>query len=395
MRIAASCALAIAFVSARVAWPHAATSNTVLFDREIVAILNDHCVMCHAERALASPLSTYEQTWLARAAVHREVLAHRMPPWPAVQGIGKFANANALTLRETRFVVSWVEGLGPRNAGEVFLNVQGSAARAEIQARTGFAAWRLGAPDATVELPAAASGEPVAIGARLRAQRVVIDLGLDSERRLRALEYRPADRGALHAAVFMVEQTGQWLATWTPWYGYRELPEGAAFRLPAGARIVAELHTATESPANAELGELGLYFAKPSAQRESTDIVLEASAVAAAGAQRRRLHAEIEVATELQALALWPQLPAGAESLEVAVRRPDGRIEVWLYALHIPLDWPTAFVLATPAELPAGSRLSITAYATNTLDLADQRLRLTVSTLSAAASADANDPSPR
>jgi hypothetical protein len=389
VRIAASCVLAIAFFSARVAWPHAATSNTVLFDREIVAILNDHCVMCHAERALAFPLSTYEQTWLARAAVHREVLAHRMPPWPAVQGFGKFANANALTLRETRFIVSWVEGLGPRNAGEVFLNVQGSAARAEIEARSDYRAWRLGAPDTTVELPGTASGEPVATGARLRVQRVAIDLRLDSERRLRALEYRPADRSALHAVVFTVEQTGQWLSTWTPWYGYRELPEGAAFRLPAGARIVAEIHTATESPSNDGLGELGLHFAQPSARRESTDVVLEASAVAGADAQRRRLHAEVEVATELQALALWPQLPAGAESLEVAVRRPDGRIEVWLYALHIPLEWPTAFVLAKPAELPAGSRLSVTAYATSTLDPAEQRLRLTVSTVSAAAN-DAN-----
>ena len=384
MRTALACALlAIAFAYWRIASPHAATSNTVLFDREIVRILKDHCVMCHAEGGRAFPLSTYEQTWLARAAIHREVLAHRMPPWAAVQGYGKFANANTLTLRETRFIVSWVEGLGPRNSGTVFLNVQDSAAaRGEIEARIDFAAWQLGAPDSTVALPAAATRAATTTEPRLRVQRVVVDLGLDSERRLRALEYRPVDRSALHAAVFTLEQTGQWLATWTPWYGYRELPEDVAFRLPAGARIVADIYTAADRPSIAELGELGLYFGAPGARREPSDIVLEASAVVAAGVQRQRLHAEVELANDVQALAIWPDLPAGTESLEVAVLHPDSKIEVLLFALHIPLEWPTPAILATPAALPAGSRLSVTAYSSNARNApAEQRLRITVSTV--------------
>ena len=40
-----------------------------------------------------------------------------MPPWAAVSGYGQFVNENVATLRETQFLVSWVEGLGPRNAG--------------------------------------------------------------------------------------------------------------------------------------------------------------------------------------------------------------------------------------------------------------------------------------
>ena len=351
--------------------------------------------MCHAEGGPSFPLSTYEQTWLARAAIHREVLAHRMPPWAAVPGYGKFANANTLTLRETRFIVSWVEGLGPRNAGTVFLNVLDSAAaHAEIAARIDFAAWQLGAPDSTVALPAAARAPTVE--SHLRVQRVVVDLGLASERRLRALEYRPADRSALHAAVFTLEPTGQWLATWTPWHGYRELPEDVAFRLPAGARIVADIYTGADLPAAAERGELGLYFESTGARREPSDVVLEASAVAPAGAQRQRLHAEVALAQGLEALALWPELPTGTESLEVSAVHPDGRIDVLLFALHIPLEWPTPAILAKPAALPAGSRLSVTAYSSNARDApAEQRLRVTVSAVSADAAAGATGASAR
>ena len=111
-----------------VAWPrpvqsHGSLTTTVLFDREIVRILNERCVMCHAEKGLAFPLVTYEQTWLQGRAMRSSVLRRHMPPWSAVAGYGEFINDNHLTLRESQFLVSWVEGLGPRNAGKVFLNV--------------------------------------------------------------------------------------------------------------------------------------------------------------------------------------------------------------------------------------------------------------------------------
>src|SRR5258707_9498840 len=126
---------------------HETLTTTVLFDREIVRILDKHCVMCHAENGPSFPLETYEQTWLQKRPIHASVIARHMPPWSAVPGYGQFANDNSLTLRETQFIVSWVEGLGPRNAGTVFLNVTGaSAAPKEVRAHTDFGHWQLGEP---------------------------------------------------------------------------------------------------------------------------------------------------------------------------------------------------------------------------------------------------------
>ena len=92
-------------VAAGIAWPdrvlsHGSVTTTVLFDREIVRVLNDHCVMCHMEQGLAFPLETYEQTWVRRQPIRTSVLRRHMPPWAAVPGYGTFANANSLTLRE-------------------------------------------------------------------------------------------------------------------------------------------------------------------------------------------------------------------------------------------------------------------------------------------------------
>src|SRR5215471_7879171 len=113
-------------------WPfsslaHETLTTTVLFDREIVRILNKHCVMCHTENGPSFALETYEQTWLQGRKIRTGVIARHMPPWAAVPGYGEFVNDNSLTLRETQFMVSWVEGLGPRNSGTVFTNVVDSS----------------------------------------------------------------------------------------------------------------------------------------------------------------------------------------------------------------------------------------------------------------------------
>ncbi len=111
-----------------VLWPQAACSHaqvttTVQFDREIVRVLDNHCVMCHVERGLAFPLITYEQTYAARWQIRMDALNGHMAPWAAVAGYGDFANDNALTQPEVDFLVSWAESFGPRNDGAVYSGV--------------------------------------------------------------------------------------------------------------------------------------------------------------------------------------------------------------------------------------------------------------------------------
>src|SRR4030095_3688695 len=226
--------LAIGWIlSPRVALSHGSLTTTVLFDREIVRILSSHCVSCHMDGGLAFPLSTYEQTWVRGRSIRTAILRHHMPPWPAVPGYGEFVNDNRLTLRETQFFVAWVEGLGARNGGTVFLNVHapGAGARRAVRAPAHVGHWQAGEPDLVRSLEA--SRVETQRGDFVR--RTLVDLQLTSERRLTALEYLPGDRRVVRAAVFSVESTGQWLGSWTPWYGQTKLPDGVAIRLRPGS----------------------------------------------------------------------------------------------------------------------------------------------------------------
>ena len=402
----ASGLLALSIVCA-IVWPrpvqsHGSLTTTVLFDREIVRILNQRCVMCHSEDGLAFPLATYEQTWLRGRSMRASVLRRHMPPWPAVAGYGEFVNDNRLTLRETQFLVSWVEGLGPRNAGKVFLNVVDPTAAApqEIRATVHSNHWQLGEPDLTKGLPAAASevnsianpGTQTAQAQDSRTRRVVVDLGLTAPRHVRALEFLPGDRRRVSAAIVSVEGTGQWLGTWTPWHSFVRLPDGVAYRLPARSRLVVDVHYRGSIDTTMDGGTLGLFFsaALPSSRPESripdresripnpesrvanagvktaTDLVLDARADRA-GRASGALRASVRVPVDTHVWAIQPEIVAGLSSLEVSARRPDGGTDV-LLALNEPsVEWPTPYLLKTPRLLARDTELFVVARSSTSL----------------------------
>jgi hypothetical protein len=362
-------ALAAAVCWSRAASPHETVNTTVLFDREIVAILNRHCVMCHVEKGPSFPLETYEQVWLQKRKVSAAVLARHMPPWPAFSGYGRFANENVVTLRESQFVVSWMEGLGPRNAGKVFTNTSAAGAlapQAAIKAHADFDTWPLGVPDLVRELESVTVEpmRPNSVG------RIVIDPGLTADRRLRALQYRPGDRRAVRAARFSVLETGQWIGSWTPWYGYMKLPQGTAFRLPAGAHIVAEIAYRSAGERVVDRGTLGLSFDPDASSKSVSDLIIDAT-----GAMRLRGEATLGADTTL--LALRPDVVPGISSIEVSARRPDGGTEVLLFAKDPSTDWPTPYIFAEPVTLRRGTTLAVTAYGSAT------NVKTTISTVRA------------
>ena len=372
MKKAVPVIVALFVVGSWVFWPphgltHVTTTNTVLFEREIVRILDVHCVACHVGRGLAAPLVTYEETWLSRDPIRAAILARHMPPWAAVPGYGEFANDNGLTLRETQFVISWVEGLGPRNAGEVFLNVRDPDEAPEApEASADFDRWELGEPSLIRTLEA----RVVEPEQEERVERIVIDLELTSERRVRGIEFKPGDRRIVRGATFFVDGTGQWLGSWTPWHGFVALPGGVTYSLGPGTRVLAEIHYGTSDERVVDEGRLGLFFSDEpaTALSMSPDLVLEVRGEVPAGATMQRFRSETPIDDGTRILSLLPQLDPGIQSLEVSLRRPDGGTEILLFAKDIRLDWPTPYIFREPVVVPPGSLLRATAYFENASD---------------------------
>jgi hypothetical protein len=346
---------------------HGSITTTVLFDREIVGLLERRCVSCHNAGGLSFPLSTYEQTWIKRLSMRTEVLRRHMPPWAAVPGYGEFANDNGMTPRETQFLVSWVEGLGPRNAGSAFLNVPGVQAAAPVRALARAVGWQLGEPD----IAQAVESVAVPPSADAVVRRAIVDLRLTEPVLIGAIEFLPGDRRRLRAAWFRVESTGQWLGGWSPWYGFAKLPPGAAFQLPAGARISAEFQFAAGAEPVADVGTIGLFRARNGAVVPADLVVAARSTPGRPRLQR----GSVRLVSDTSIWALAPEIPPGTRSLGLSARRPDGSTEVLLLVERPSVDWPTPYLLKSPVRLTRGTELQLALES----DVRASATRLTVS----------------
>jgi hypothetical protein len=230
-----------------------------------------------------------------------------------------------------------------------------------VRAHAEFGAWHLGPPDLVREIGA----------------RTVIDLELKSDRSVRAIEYVPRDRRAVRAATFTVQESGQWIGSWTPWHGFVELPKSTSFRLPAGAHLVADIQYAAGSEPVADRGTIGLFFESQPGSKTVSDLVIDAKG-------ETRAHGETTIAAETTLLALRPDLASGVTSVEVSARTPDGRIDVLLFAKNFQKEWPTPYIFANPVVLRAGATLAVTAYGGD--------VRLTVSRVSSGPSRRTSTP---
>jgi hypothetical protein len=339
-------------VLAGLVWPRAAASHnpvttTVAFNREVAKVFEAKCVQCHADGSLAMPLITYEESRPWAVAIKEEVLARRMPPWPAARGFGSFANDVGLTSRELDFVISWADGGAPKGTMEPPAHVDHSSH------------WMLGNPDRIVT-----ASEAVAIeaGAPVGFRRIVLDPQLTEDRWIRGLDYKPGDRRTTRAAVLKIADTGQLLGGWAPWRFGVEFPVGSAVRIPAGAKISVEVLYQAAPENTTDKPSVGLYFAEPDAVRPVRQITFAAPMVEKRGTSQHRVKLEAALTADTNLIELWPQMTPGARSLELKVKRPDGSIDVLLWVRQFRRGWATSFAFAQPLVLPKGSMLQATAY---------------------------------
>ena len=84
-----------------------------------------------------------------------------------------------------------------------------------------------------------------------------------------------------------------------------------------------------------------------------------------AGAERYRVKASYKIREAAEAIAIRPLLFPFAKSVEVTARRPDGTVEVLIWAKDYRYDWQPEYYFKNPVPLPTGTRIEVTAYLDN------------------------------
>src|ERR1044072_4930873 len=94
---------------------HEPVTTKIRFNKEIVRILQDHCLACHQPGSNTKVfLHNYASARPWAKAIKEEVLERRMPPVQAVKGFGRFEDDYGLTQHEVDQIVAWADGGTPK-----------------------------------------------------------------------------------------------------------------------------------------------------------------------------------------------------------------------------------------------------------------------------------------
>jgi hypothetical protein len=331
---------------------HKAITSPYNFNDHVFPILRDRCSRCHFPDGPA-PMSllTYNEALPWAESMREQLVGERMPPWyadplgPVVKG------GHSLTPRELDILVTWATGGTP----------QGDLDKKPAPVPTP-PQWRSGAPDLAIKMDAA---HTVPAGTMEENAEFTLPTGLTDTKWVKAVDLVPGVTSMVRDAVVMIEN-GPVLAAWVPGHDTIAAPSGAAFKLPAGAKLRLQIHYKKnwqdEQNAKTDRTTIGLYFTdEPISGRSIEALTVDAPGAGAQGesAEPRTLSRSLTTASRV--LALRPSVDQPYASVDVEAVLPTGR--------HIPLllmraprpEWPRRYWLAEPVELPQGTTFEVTA----------------------------------
>ena len=326
----------------------------VTYSKQVARILNDRCVACHRPGEIAPfALTTYKQAAGWAETIAEVVSDGRMPPWHASPEYGKFRNDARLTDDEKRLIAAWVaDGAPEGNAGE----------RPEMP-RFAEGGWRIPKPDLVVELP-----RTVEIPAQgvLPYQQFVIDPKLDHDVWVRASQVRPGNPAVVHHLVVFLLPPGQretnpvdfdFLAAYSPGMPPRELPPGTAKVIPAGARLLVQVHYTPHGTPQTDRSIIGFTFADPTTirKRMTSIAAIDFKLRIPPGAADYQSASEHRFNQDYILYALLPHMHLRGKSFRFEATYPDGRREILLDVPRYEFDWQNAYILEEPKPMPEGT----------------------------------------
>ena len=257
----------------------------------IQPMMQRHCTGCHTEGAIAPfALDRPEQVSHVAEFLQHSMQTRLMPPWPPAPGCGDFQDPRIMLDEELETFERWIEqgkAVGDED-NQVVWQPDGGLPSDE--------------PDLTLDM--GVDYRPVPTSGQTDDYRCfVLDPGLEEDEFVNSLQTRPGNPLlAHHVIVYVVPETAfgevetllaederpgydcfgspryagaQMVAGWVPGTVRQPLKEGFGVRIPAGAKLVVQMHyTTVNDREGTDRTEVDLYFVDRQHFSQPKEIVL-------------------------------------------------------------------------------------------------------------------------
>jgi peroxiredoxin len=333
-------------------------NSPVTYTEHVAKILNERCVNCHRPGEIGPfSLTSYEDA-VGWAEMIAEVTANnRMPPWHANPEHGKFRNDARLSDAEKKTIQDWVAHGAPQGDPKLLPEppkfVEG---------------WQIGEPDAVFYM----SDTPARIPAKgeVRYQYFQVDPGFKEDKWVVAAECRPGNRAVVHHIIVGIAQPNgagrkvgdvhsEWLTATAPGARPLLLTDGHAKLIPAGSKLVFQMHYTPNGTPQTDRSCVGLKFcdAKDVKYQVGTDKAAFQGLRIPPGDPNYKVEAYHQFNRDMKLLALFPHMHLRGKSFRYTAIYPDGTEEILLDIPRYDFAWQNAYEFETPKLMPRGSKL--------------------------------------
>lgn len=339
----------------------------VTYSNQIVRLFNKRCMECHRTGEVAPfTLTSYEDVIGWEDTILEVIADNRMPPWFANPEHGSFSNDARMTEEEKQLIRTWIKNGMPE--GDT------SQVPEPPQFVTG---WRIPQPDQVIEVRDTAFEIPAE--GIVDYQYFQVDLGWTEDKFVIAAEARPDNVAVVHHIIAYVIPPGsdgrngkdrRMLVGYAPGSTPHILDEGTAMRVPAGSRIVFEMHYTPNGTRQTDLSRIGLKFT----DRKNVKRLLRGGAAINTkfeippGASDHIVEADYHSSREELLLEMTPHMHVRGKSFRYEAFYPNGKREVLLDVPNYDFNWQLSYKLAEPKLLPKGTRIHCVAAYDNSKD---------------------------
>jgi peroxiredoxin len=350
----------------------AAKGGEVTYARDVSRILRTKCAFCHTAGAAAPfELQTYEDAVKWADTIREVVDDGRMPPWHATAPFGHFSNDRRLTDTEREVLFAWIDGGRAKGDDKDLPPPQ----------KVNDTGWMIGHPDLVLKMP-----EKVTIKADgvVPYQYYRTPTNFEEDVWVTMAEARPGNRAVVHHIIVFFRdpnakgggggifdpdgKSSGFLVGTAPGDMPLILPPGVARRIPKGAELIWQMHYTPTGKVEEDQSEIGLVFHKgpePPKYNALTKGIGQRFLKIPPGAENHRVESEFTFKKDAILLSFMPHMHLRGKSFLYEAFYPDGSREVLLDVPKYDFNWQSAYRLAQPKRMPAGTRIHCTAHYDN------------------------------
>ncbi|QDV16320.1 Thiol-disulfide oxidoreductase ResA [Gimesia panareensis] len=333
-------------------------TTKLTFCKEVAGVLHRHCVECHRTGEIAPfSLTDYDEVRGWADTMLETIEDGRMPPWHASPKYGHYANARFMSEKDKEILREWVAG------GMPYGDIKDLPELPKF--REG---WHLPqVPEVVYEMrkrPFVVPKEGV-----VEYQYFVVDPGFKEDKWVTGAQVLPGNRSVVHhAIVFIRPPDGAdfrgigWLTAYVPGQRINMLPPGRARKVPAGSKLVFQMHYTPNGSVEEDISKVGLMFGK---DEEITHEVFTLIGIdqefeipphasdfpVSAKVRRIPPHAEL--------LAIAPHMHLRGKSFRLFTKQ-DKKKEILLDVPNYDFNWQHIYELSKPMSLDKVDGLEFT-----------------------------------